>query len=46
MFIITVLLLFLALFFAKKEYDANRIKWAMFWSLLVGWDFHALITSI
>ena len=46
MFLLNLALLGIAVYFAKQEYDMGRISWAMFWSLLVGWDLHTLIYSI
>lgn len=41
-FYIIILLLLISIWFAKKDYDNGRVLWAMFWSMLVGWDLHAL----
>jgi hypothetical protein len=46
MFLLTLILTILAGMLAKKEYENGRIEWAMFWSLLLGWDIHVLISSL
>jgi hypothetical protein len=45
MFLLNVLLLGIALYFAREEYNKDRTGMAMFWSMLIGWDLHVLITS-
>jgi len=46
MFLLNLVLLGLALYFAREEYNMGRIGWAMFWSLLVGWDLHTLLYNL
>jgi hypothetical protein len=46
MFYVHVILILLTLWFANQEYNNGRIEWAMFWAMLVGWDLHALITTL
>lgn len=43
MLYLTLILTLLAAWFAKQEYSNGRVEWAMFWAMLVGWDFHTLI---
>jgi hypothetical protein len=45
MIVIAVLTL-MSVYFAKKEYEAGRIAWAMFWACLLGWDVHTLLSVI
>jgi hypothetical protein len=44
--IINLILVFIAVYFAKKEYEDGRMKWAMFWTALIGWDLHALLSYL
>ena len=46
MILLTVVLTFMSVYFAKKEYEAGRISWAMFWACLLGWDVHTLLSII
>ena len=46
MILLTVVLTLMSIYFAKKEYEANRILWAMFWSFLLGWDVHTLLSIV
>lgn len=46
MFIFNLILLLIAAYFAREEYTNGRIRWAMFWSMLVGWDFNTLLQQI
>jgi hypothetical protein len=46
MFIFTVVITIVASYFAKQEYDRNHIGLAMFWSALLGWDLHTLISML
>jgi hypothetical protein len=46
MFLLSFLLLVIAVYFAKKSYYELRIVPAMLWSFLAGWDLHALLTFI
>lgn len=46
MFILSVILTLMALYFAKQAYDNYRISWAMFWACLFGWDLHTLLTYL
>lgn len=41
-----IILILLSAYFAKREYDAERMPLAMFWSLLLGWDIHALLLTL
>jgi len=43
MFLLNILLTIIAFYFARKDYDNGRFEWAMFWSLLLGWDLHSLV---
>lgn len=43
MFWFSLLLTIMAFVFAKQEYEADRIGWAMFWAMLIGWDLHSLL---
>jgi hypothetical protein len=40
--LLTLIVTAIAVYFAKEEYENGRIAWAMFWSLLLGWDIHTL----
>jgi hypothetical protein len=46
MFILNLLLLLIAAYFAREEYNNGKIGLAMFWSMLVGWDFSMVLHSI
>lgn len=46
MVLIHLILLALSAYFARKEYLENRMPLAMFWSVLIGWDFHALLLTL
>jgi hypothetical protein len=46
MVLIHLILLLLSAYFARKEYVANNTPMAMFWSVLIGWDFHALLLTL
>jgi hypothetical protein len=46
MFFINVIITIIAAYFAKQEYDRGRIGLAMFWSGLLGWDLHMVLTSL
>ncbi len=43
---VNVFLLVLTTWFAFREYKNDRILWAMFWSMLVGWDLHTILTIL
>ena len=44
MFLISIFFILLTAYFAKQEYDRQHIEWAMFWTFLLGWDIHSLVT--
>ena len=46
MFYINVIVTIIAAYFAKQEYDNDRIGWAMCWSALLGWDIHTLLSTL
>lgn len=46
MFFINVIITIIALYFAKQEYERGRVGWAMFWSALLGWDIHTLLSTL
>jgi len=46
MVLIHLILILISAYFAKREYDANRMPLAMFWSVLIGWDIHALLLTL
>ena len=46
MLLLTILLAFIAIWFAHKEYMQGQIRMAMFWAGLLGWDLHSLLLYI
>lgn len=46
MIIINLILLFFSLYFAKEAYDNQRVKLAMLWAMLIGWNLHTIITTL
>jgi hypothetical protein len=46
MFILNLILIGIACYFAKQSYDDYRIGMAMFWAGLLGWDLHTLVTYL
>lgn len=46
MYILHIIATAAAVYFAKEAYDDHRIEWAMFWSLLIGWDLHTMLSYI
>lgn len=44
MLVLTVIMTIIAIYFAKQSFNDYRIGMAMFWSFLVGWDLHTLLT--
>jgi hypothetical protein len=46
MIILTIIATALSAYFAKEAYDQYRLGWAVFWSVLLGWDLHSLITYL
>ena len=46
MVFITLIITLIAAYFAKQEYERGRIGWAMFWSVLFGWDLHSLLLNL
>ena len=46
MFILDLILLLISGFLAKHEYGTGRVLWAMFWSMLFGWDLHSLLLHL
>ena len=43
MFWLNLIITAITIYFAKEEYERGRIGFAMFWSVLVGWDLHTLL---
>ena len=43
MFLLTIILTAMAVYFAKQEYDNGRIGLAMLWAGILGWDLHTLV---
>ena len=46
MFVLVLIGTAIAAYFAKDAYDNYRIGWAMFWSVLLGWDLHVILTGL
>jgi hypothetical protein len=46
MFILLLIGTLAAAYFAKEAYDNYKIEWAMFWSVLLGWDLHVILTGL
>ena len=43
---VNLALLLITAWLAHREYNNGRVIWAMFWSMLVGWDLHTLLTIL
>jgi len=46
MFLLSVILTAMAIYFTKQEYDNGRYEWAIFWAILLGWDLHTLLYNL
>ena len=46
MLLLDIVLTLMAAYFAKQAYDDGHIEWAMFWSVLLGWDIHTLVSVL
>jgi hypothetical protein len=46
MLLLNLILTLVAAYFTREEYYNGRTGWAIFWAILLGWDFHTLIYTL
>jgi hypothetical protein len=45
-FVLEIVVLLASLYYAKEEYDNQRIGYAMLWASLVGWNLHTILGTL